>query len=361
MFSIETTLIKLNNERFQFQVPYKFVRFLLTINRKLLNLINLKVSNRNSLGNLNLRKVSMVFEQFEGVFAPIPTPFSPKDRTINFDFIKRHLELLNEKGVQGVVVLGTNGEFPSLSIEERKNVISWVMKFKRDLKVIAQTGSSSFVETVGLCDYARELGVDGFLIATPYYFKTITEIALIEYYMEILNRIQHPIFLYSMPQTTYVTITNQVLEDLLSFNHLLGLKDSGGDWEMLKSYIKTFRRLHIFVGSDMLLKSAVEAGAGGSITAAANVVPELVLGIFHAIKQHQQAEKLQQRLSDYRRLMIKYPIHAATKYILYLRGFEESAVRAPLQNLTEFQKRELERDLEALGFKFEDNDLIIED
>jgi 4-hydroxy-tetrahydrodipicolinate synthase len=303
----------------------------------------------------------MIFQQFEGVFAPIPTPFSPKDRTINFNFIKKHLELLNEKGVHGVIVLGTNGEFPSLSIEERKNVISWVMKFKGDLKVIAQTGSSSFVETVGLCDYAKELGIDGFLIATPYYFKNITEAGLVEYYMEILNRVQHPIFLYNMPQNTYVTITSQVLENLVTFNHLVGLKDSGGDWDALKSYIETFRRLHIFVGSDMLLKSAFEFGAGGSITAAANAMPELVLGIFNALKQHQPTEKLQQRLSAFRQLMIKYPIHATTKYVLYLRGFEASSVRAPLQNLTESQKHELERDLEALGFQFEDTNLIIKD
>ena len=303
----------------------------------------------------------MVFKQFEGVFAPIPTPFSPKDRTINFDYIRRHLEFLNDKGVHGVVVLGTNGEFPSLSIEERKNIISWVMKFRAKLKVIAQTGTSSFVETVGLCDFAKELGVDGFLVATPYYFKNITEIGLVEYYFEILNRVQHPIFLYSMPQNTCVKITNQVLENLLSFNHLLGLKDSGGDWDVLKSYIETFRQLHIFVGSDMLLKTAFEIGAGGSITAAANAVPELVLDIFNAIKKHQPAEKFQDRLSAYRQLMVKYPIHAATKYILHLRGFEESAVRAPLPNLTESQKRELERDLEALGFLFEEHDLVIKD
>ncbi len=301
----------------------------------------------------------MIFEPFEGVFAPIPTPFSLKDRTINFDFIRRHLEFLNQKGVHGVIVLGTNGEFPSLSIEERKNIISWVMKFKRNLKVIAQTGSSSFVETVALCDYAKELGVDGFLIATPYYFKNITETGLIDYYLEILNRVEHPIFLYSMPQNTHVKITNQVIENLLSFNHLLGLKDSEGDWETLKSYIETFRQLHIFVGSDALFKPAFEAGAGGSITATANALPELVLELYQAMKKNEPADKLQERLSAYRKLLIKYPIHAATKYILSLRGFEESAVRPPLLNLTEAQKRTLERDLEALGFQFKEDNLIM--
>jgi 4-hydroxy-tetrahydrodipicolinate synthase len=303
----------------------------------------------------------MIFEQFKGVFAPMPTPFSPKDRSINFDFIKRHLEFLNAKGVPGIVVLGTNGEFPSLSIEERKNIISWVMKFKGNLKVIVQAGSCSFVETVGLCDYAKELGVDGLLIATPYYFKNISETGLIEYYLEALNRVQHPIFLYSMPQTTLVKITNHVLEALLSFKHLLGLKDSSGDWEVIKSYVESFRQLHIFVGSDLLLKPALELGAGGSITAAANAIPELVLSISNSVENQQDATRLQERLSVYRKLMTKYPIHAATKYVLYLRGFEESSVRAPLQDLTESQKRELERDLEALRFEFLDNELVIRD
>ncbi len=301
----------------------------------------------------------MVFDQFAGVFAPIPTPFSPKDRGINFDFMRRHIEFLIDKGVHGIVVLGTNGEFPSLSIEERKNVISWVMKFKSNLKVIAQTGSCSFVETVGLCDYAKELGVDGLLIAAPYYFKNISHHGLLEYYFEILNRVQHPIFLYNMPQNTHVPVTPEVITQLLSYPHLLGLKDSGGEWETLKSYIENFRQLHIFVGSDALLLPAFELGAGGSITASANAVPELILNLYRAVRHHEDAALWQARLSAFRQMLGQYPVQAATKYILSLRGFEESAVRAPLQNLTEAQKHALERELEALGFRFVDGDLII--
>jgi len=301
----------------------------------------------------------MVYDQFAGVFAPIPTPFSQKDRGINFDFMRRHIEFLSGKGVHGIVVLGTNGEFPSLSIEERKNVISWVMKFKNNLKVIAQTGSCSFVETVGLCDYAKELGVDGVLIAAPYYFKNITDHGLMEYYFEILNRVQQPIFLYNMPQNTHVPVTHEVINHLLSYSHLLGLKDSGGDWEILKSYIESYRQLHIFVGSDTLLLPAFEHGAGGCITASANVVPELVVNLYRAVQHHGDARLWQERLSAFRQLMTRYPIQAATKYLLSLRGFEESAVRAPLVNLTEAQKRSLERDLEALGFQFVNGDFII--
>lgn len=303
----------------------------------------------------------MVFEQFEGVFAPIPTPFSQKDKAINFDFIERHLNFLADRNVNGIVVLGTNGEFPSLSIEERKNIIAWIMKFRGGMKVIVQAGSSSFVETVGLCDYAKEMGADGLLISCPFYFKNISDSALIDYFREILIRVHHPIFLYNMPQNTHVTITRHAIEALLPFRHLLGLKDSSGAWEETKSYIESFRSLHVFVGNDSMVTPGLAIGAGGSITAAANAVPELLVAIYASRNNPQQQQSLQQKLTEYRKLLQKYPIHAATKYLLHLRGFEESAVRAPLQNLTESQKREFERDLEKLGIEFQDGQLKMQE
>ncbi len=303
----------------------------------------------------------MVFEQFEGVFAPIPTPFSKTDYSINFEFIKKHIEFLKKNNVNGLVVMGTNSEFPSLSIEERKNILSWVMKFKGNLKVIFQAGSSSIVETVSLCDYARDLGVDGFLIASPYYFKQITETGLIDYYREILNRVHDPVFLYNMPQNTMIHISHRIIESLLPFNKFLGLKDSSGIWESSRKFIETFRQLHIYIGNDMLFHKGLEAGAGGCITAASNTFPELVTSVFAAFKNEIDASYAQKQLSRYRQLISKYPLQSVSKFILYLRGFAETAVRPPLQNLTESQKREIERGLEALGFDLQYSEDLSDD
>ncbi len=297
----------------------------------------------------------MIYEQFEGIFAPILTPFSTKNFTINYDFILRHLEFLKQRGIQGVLVSGTNGEFPSLSIEERKNLISWILKFKGELKIIVQTGSSSFVDTVGLCEYAMEKGADALMIAVPYYFKNITEVGLIDYYIQIFNRINHPIFLYNMPQVTQIKISEKVIRGLLSFHNLLGIKESTGIWEETKFYIETFRQLHVFVGNDNLVKPALDIGAGGCITAVCNTFPEILVSLQVSIKEKKDVSYLQQQLTAYRDLLKQYPLQAASKYILYLRGLGESSVRPPLQNLTEAQKRELERGLEKLGFNFQSN------
>ena len=295
----------------------------------------------------------MVFDQFSGVFAPIPTPFSEKDLTINFDYIRRHLEFLSHKGVDGILVSGTNGEFPSLSIEERKNIISWVMKFKRKLKVLVQVGTSSFVETISLSHYAMEKGADALLVCAPYYFKNFDEIGLIDYYFQIFNRVKHPIFLYHMPQVTHVPITEKVVESLLSFSNFLGLKESSGQWSTTKLYIEKFRQLHIFTGNDLLFKDALEIGGGGCITAVCNSLPELPVSLFHSLRAGEDVSYIQERLSAYRTLLQKFPLQAATKYILQLRGFPTARVRPPLVDLTESQKRELERGLTELEFDFQ--------
>jgi len=294
----------------------------------------------------------MVFDQFAGVFAPILTPFSEKDLSINFDYIRQHLEFLKEKGVNGVLVLGTNSEFPSLSIEERKNIISWVMKFRGDLKVMVQVGTSSFVETIGLSHYAMEKGADALLICAPYYFKKISEIGLIDYYFQIFNRVKHPIFLYHMPQVTQVPVTEKVIESLLSFSNFLGLKESSGQWDTTKLYIEKFRQMHIFTGNDLLFKDALEIGGGGCITAVCNSFPELPVSLFHSVMAGEDVSYIQDRLSAYRKLLQQFPLQPATKYILQMRGFSATRVRPPLNDLTESQKRELERGLVELGFDF---------
>ena len=227
----------------------------------------------------------MVYEQFEGIFAPIPAPFFPNNQIIDFDYIPRHLSFLRERGVQGVLVSGTNGEFPSLSIDERKNILARVMKFKGNLKVIAQTGTSSFVETISLCDYAIQSGVDGLLICTPYYFKNISESGLTSYFTEILKQIKFPIFLYNMPQVTHVKITGKVVEKLQSYDHFIGIKESTGKWEETKYYIESFPKLHVFVGNDTLLSNALDIGTGGSITAVANTFPDLLVAVFESFKK----------------------------------------------------------------------------
>ena len=294
----------------------------------------------------------MVDKQFEGVFAPIPAPFSPGNYTIDFEFIKNHLTFLEEKGIQGVLVSGTNGEFPSLSVDERKSILSWVMKYKGNLKVIAQTGTSSFVETINLCDYVIQQGVDALLICTPYYYKNISDNGLTKYYSEIFNRIDFPIFLYNMPQVTHVKITGPVVKNLLHFENFLGIKESTGIWEETKYYIESFPKLHIFVGKDTLFSDALEIGAGGSITAVANAFPSLLVEVFDSFKKKINMNSAQSKLTAFRELLQKYPFQPATKYILKLKGLGDCTVRPPLQDLSEEQKQELKRELEKLCLDF---------
>ncbi len=302
----------------------------------------------------------MVYKDFEGAFAPIPTPFAVNGLSVDYEYIYRHLKFLKERGVSGIVVLGTNGEFPSLSIEERKNVIAWVLKHHGDMKTVVHTGTSSLIETVDLSNYAIEKGADALMITTPYYYKNVNDIDIIDYYMRIFSYVNYPTFLYNFPKNTMIKISDRILEGLISHKNLLGLKDSSGVWEETSHYIKKFRQLHIFVGTDSLLKKAVDLGAGGGITAVCNSFPELVVSLLMSIKEKKDTTYLNDQLIKYRELIQQFPFQAATKYILHLRGIGESIVRPPLANLSEAQKRDLERGLEKLGFNFQDDEFVFE-
>ncbi|MDW7681327.1 MAG: dihydrodipicolinate synthase family protein, partial [bacterium] len=178
----------------------------------------------------------------------------------------------------------------------------------------------------------------------------------IRYYLQIFNQIKHPIFLYNMPKNTMIEISDTMLEALLPYSNLIGMKDSSGSWDKTRYFIEKYRQLHIFVGTDLLFKQAIEFGSGGGITAVANSFPELAESLFMSLNTNQDTDYLNGQLVAYRELIEKYPLQAATKYILKLRGLGDSAVRPPLPELSEAQKRELERGLEDLKFNFQNID-----
>ena len=163
---------------------------------------------------------------------------------------------------------------------------------------------------------------------------------LINYFKEIFNQIEFPVFLYNMPQVTQVKITGKVI------------KESTGKWEETKYYIESFPNLHVFVGNDTLFSEALKIGAGGSITAVANTFPGLLVEVFDSFQKKIDMTSSQKMLTTNRKVLQKFSLQAATKYVLQLLGLAESTVRPPLLDLSELQKRKLKYELEKLDFKF---------
>jgi 4-hydroxy-tetrahydrodipicolinate synthase len=187
----------------------------------------------------------------------------------------------------------------------------------------------------------------------PFYYKRPPEAGLIAWYRRLCDAAVPPggrVVLYHIPQTTGVPISDNLLQALLVSHReiVYGIKDSTGDPEQGRHLRQTFPMLAYFAGNDHRVAEACADGAAGSITACANVVPDLVGAVQRAAWSGGPAVAEQERLSAARSLFETYPLQPATKAALAdVAGLPPIAVRPPQAELTPSQRAELRHDLFA--------------
>lgn len=208
-----------------------------------------------------------------GIFPPLPTPFAPSG-ALDLSGLTRNIERLSLERVTGFVVGGSNGEFTSLTVEERLQVIATARSvIDPDQRLIAGTGMESTSATIALTRAAAEAGAEAALVVTPGYFKgRMTAEALTAHFLAVADASPLPIILYSVPANTGVDLPVEAVVALSRHPQIIGLKDSGGD-------ITKFGRLklecepdfQLLAGSAGFLLAALAVGAVGGIMALANI------------------------------------------------------------------------------------------
>ncbi|MDH7601721.1 MAG: dihydrodipicolinate synthase family protein [Armatimonadota bacterium] len=286
--------------------------------------------------------------EFKGVVAAILTPFDDEDR-IDFEYVKRLLRFVEDEGCNGFVVSGTNGEFPSMSVEERMVLIETCASHKGRMFMVAGTGCSNLRETIELTKFAESVGADAAMVVPPYFFFYASEFGIVEYYKRVFDAVSLPIFLYNIPQCSGIRITDAVVEALACYPHLAGVKDSSGDLGSTLHYITAYPKLQIFVGDDHHCLTALAAGAAGHVSGMPNAFPRLVTELYAAFVEGRDAWPYQMRLSMARHIYSAFPEFAVNKFVLSRRGFPVRHCRLPLVDLTETQKLEFEKLMRAAG------------
>lgn len=282
-----------------------------------------------------------------GVFAPIVTPFRPADGEIDSPWIAAHVSYLRAHGLTGVVPCGTNGEAPSLSVAERQRVAEAALAAAGDMPVIVGTGAAALPDAIVLTRHAFASGAAAVLVMPPFYFKQPPTIGVVTWFQRLFDAAVPPggrVLLYHIPQITAVPISDDVLDRLLASHGELiyGLKDSTGDPAQTAHLRKAYPQLAYFAGNDHRVAEACAAGGAGSITAAANVFPDLVAAVQQAAWAGQDAVAAQACLSAARHLLDTCPLQPATKAALVeVAGLPETAVRPPQVELTPAQRAEL--------------------
>jgi len=284
--------------------------------------------------------------EIAGVITANLTPFAD-DGSVDFAFIYRHLRFQEEHGIDGVAPCGTNGEGQSLSLEERKKIIRFVVENKGGMFVLAGTGCANLPETVELTMFAEQVGADAALVLPPYFYKP-THGGLLGYFRRLFDSVTIPIVLYNIPMLTGVEITHELLRDLSAYPHLLGVKDTSGDVECTKAYLQEFPRLKIFNGTDSLIVATLDAGAHGVVSGASNAFPGVISRLVGDHRAGRDASELQQLVSELRTLLARWPF-AANKAALALQGFPVSHVRPPLVDMTIGETEALAEEIRRLG------------
>jgi 4-hydroxy-tetrahydrodipicolinate synthase len=286
-----------------------------------------------------------------GVVPPTVTAFD-EDESVDYEATAAHAAFVVEHGCHGVFPLGTNGEFPLLTAEERRGVVEAVVDAVNDVPVVAGVGAPSTYETVQHAEHAEATGADGVIVVTPYYYP-LDHDGAVEHYRRVAEAVDLPVYVYHIPSKTGNALSLETLDALAAIDGLAGVKDSSKDVPWLGQAIDDHPELTFLSGSDSLLFPGLEVGCTGMVSAVANVFPELVVDLFEAYDDGDEARarELQSTVYDVRDAFKRGPYMAGVKTALSLRdvGFEVGSLRSPLRTLDAEDATAMETDLRDLG------------
>jgi 4-hydroxy-tetrahydrodipicolinate synthase len=288
-----------------------------------------------------------------GVVPPTITAFH-EDESVNYEATAAHAQYVVDGGAHGVFPLGTNGEFPLLTGEEKRGVVEAVVEAVDDVPVIAGVGAPSTYETVAHAEHAESVGADGLVVVTPYYYP-LDHDAAVEHYRRVCEAVDLPVYIYHIPSKTGNSLSFDTLDDLAEIPNLAGLKDSSKDVPWLGQAIDAHPELTFLAGSDSLLLPGLQLGCTGMVSAVANAFPELVVSLYDAYDAGDE-ERARELQSDV------YAIRDALKGGSYMAGvkttldvldldFAPGPLRSPLRKMNEADRAALESDLRALDMR----------
>ncbi|WP_276259182.1 dihydrodipicolinate synthase family protein [Haloglomus litoreum] len=285
-----------------------------------------------------------------GVVPPVVTAFEA-DESLDPEGTAAHAEFVVDGGASAVFPLGTNGEAPLLTAEERDEVVATVVDAVGDrVPVIAGVGAPSTGETVARAEAAAAAGADGVVVVTPYYYP-LDGPAAVEHYRAVIEAVDRPVYVYHIPGRTGNALSLETL-DALAEAGIAGVKDSSKDVPWLGQAVDDHPELTFLVGSDSLLVPGLDAGCAGLVSAVANVFPELVVDLYEAYDagNRERARQLQSTVYDVRTALKRGPYMAGVKTALSLRdGPDVGPLRRPLRRMDADEQAALETTLEELG------------
>ena len=265
-------------------------------------------------------------DTLHGVYAANVTPFRDDDRySLDLDSYLAHVRWLADHGVAGVIPFGTNGEGPSVSVQEKRTVLDALIPEAGSLQVVPTVAEGNLPDTLDQLAYLDDLPVPAVMVLPPYYFKPVETEGLRLFYERVLKATRHPVVIYHIPKYAIPVPT-----ELTTTLPVWGVKDSGGE----ASYSETVHAAGrgVLVGTEDDLPGRLLT-AHGSISALANIVPEQVVALYSRVRagRAEEAAKLSDHLRGVRAMTKEYASPGVLKRVAEERhGHPMGTVRPPL-------------------------------
>jgi 4-hydroxy-tetrahydrodipicolinate synthase len=285
-----------------------------------------------------------------GFMTALPTPFS--DDCIDEESFEALCEWQIEQGVSALVVNGTTGEAPTLTLAEQRRQIRLAVEVATGrVPVIAGAGSNATAHSIELAQQAEAVGAAGLLVVTPYYNRPSQE-GLFQHFAAIHGRTGLPILLYDVPARTGCTIAVDTLRRLAELPRIAGLKDATGDIDRIPRLRHLLgEEFRLFTGDDSAALGCLMRGGDGCISVVSNVAPRTCVQLDAAWRQGERAEArlLARTLAPLTAALFSESNPVPVKYALSLMGRIGADVRLPLCAASPLTRDAVTRALDRFG------------
>jgi len=285
---------------------------------------------------------------FRGTFTALVTPF--RQGAIDFAALQNLIESQIAAGIDGIIAVGTTGESPTLTHDERKEVIRFAIQTaNRRCLVLAGTGSYSTREAIAATEQAEKLGVDGALLVAPYYNKPSQE-GLFRHFSAIAKSTPLRLMLYNIPGRCGVDIAAETVARIQSdCPNVVSIKEAGGNVDRVSELrARLPDAFTVLSGDDGLTLPFMAAGAVGVVSVASNLLPREMCELVSAFTNgdSKRAERLHRKLYWLFKDLFIEPNPVPIKTALSWRGTISAEVRLPLCEMSAAHQARLHKTLE---------------
>ena len=270
--------------------------------------------------------------EVKGIITAMVTPMRD-NQEIDYEMLRSLTRTLIDKGIHGLFILGTNGEFYTLTNEEKIKIAQTVIaEANHAVPIFVGTGACSTAETIIQCKIMEKLGADALSVITPY-FMAPTQQELIVHYQSVAASVDIPIIMYNMPKNTGINIEPETTAILAEVKNIIAIKDSSGNLANMKKYIELTKGMGFSVlsGSDSLILDLLIAGGTGAVAATSNILTEIDVAIYDRFVAGNlvEAKNAQKSIEEFRRILKLGTTPTILKKAMEFYGLKVGPARLP--------------------------------